>query len=81
MPVMPGRPGGPPPPTPEQQAAQQAAQRRARVIRFKQDFVRFALGIFADSFATYPLTFAHAAVAEAPQGKADGAPMVKGPGN
>lgn len=65
--MMPGRPGGPPPPTPEQQAA----QRRARVVTVKQDFVRLALGIFADSFATYPLTFAHAAVAEAPQGKAD----------
>ena len=79
-PAMPGRPGGPPPPTPEQQAAQQAAQRRARVVTIKQDFVRFALGIFADSFATYPLTFAHAAVAEAPQGKAD-VLDVKGPGN
>jgi hypothetical protein len=37
----------------------------------KQDFVRLALGMFADSFATFPLTFAHTAVAEAPQGKAD----------
>jgi hypothetical protein len=67
IPVMPMRAGGPPAPTPEQLAA----QRRARVVSVKQDFVRFALGIFADSFATYPLTFAHAAVAEAPQGKAD----------
>jgi hypothetical protein len=62
-----GRPGGPPPPTP----VQMDAQRKGRVITLKQDFVRFALGIFADSFATYPLTFAFAAQAEAPQGKAD----------
>jgi hypothetical protein len=63
------RPGGPAPaaPTPEQLAA----QRRSRVMTIKQDFVRMALGMFADSFATYPLTFAWAAVAEAPQGKAD----------
>lgn len=55
------------PPTPEQLAAIS----RARVAAVKQDFVRTALGMFADSFATYPLTFAHIAVAEAPQGKAD----------
>jgi hypothetical protein len=62
-----GRPGGPPPPTP----AQIDAQRKARVNAIKQDFVRFALGLFADSFQTYPLTFAFAVQAEAPQGKAD----------
>jgi hypothetical protein len=67
MPAMPARPGGPPAPGP----AQLEAQRKARVVTIKQDFVRFALGIFADSFATYPLTFAYAAQAEAPQGKAD----------
>ena len=60
-------PGGPPPPTP----AQLEAQRKARVNGVKQDFVRFALGMFAMSFETYPLTFAFAAQAEAPQGKAD----------
>jgi hypothetical protein len=63
---MPGRPAGPPP-----APAQIEAQRKARVAAVKQDFVRLGLGIFANTFATYPLTFSHAAVAEAPQGKAD----------
>ena len=76
LPMMGGRPGGPPAPTP----AMLDAQRKGRVIALKQDFVRFALGIFADSFATYPLTFAHAAIAEAPQGKAD-VLDVRGPDN
>lgn len=69
IPVMPARPGGPAPtpPTPEQIAA----QRRGRVMTIKQDFVRLALGMFANSVGAYPLTFAHVAVAEAPQGKAD----------
>ena len=61
------RPGGPPPPTP----AQIEAQRKTRVTGVKQDFVRFALGMFATSLETYPVTFAFAAQAEAPQGKAD----------
>ena len=37
----------------------------------KQDFVRFALGMFAQSFDAYPLTFGYAAQAQAPQGTAD----------
>ena len=61
------RAGGPPPPTQEQLET----QRRSRVISIKQDFVRFALGMFPKSFDAYPLTFAFAAQAEAPQGKAD----------
>jgi hypothetical protein len=44
--------------------------RLARVMALKQDFARLALGLFAESKA-YPLTFAYAAIAEAPQGKAD----------
>ena len=72
----PARAGGPPPPTPEQLAA----QRKTRVNGVKQDFVRFALGMFASSFETFPLTFAFAAQAEAPQGKAD-VLEVKGAGN
>jgi hypothetical protein len=44
---------------------------RARVIAAKQDFVRFALGFLPGSFDTYPLTFAYAAEARAPQGTAD----------
>ena len=75
-PTPPARAGGPPAPT----QAQLDAQRTARVMTLKQDFVRFALGIFADSFTTYPLTFAFAAQAEAPQGKAD-VLDVKGAGN
>jgi hypothetical protein len=44
--------------------------RRARVATVKQDYTRLALGLFAASSA-YPLTFSYAAVAEAPQGRAD----------
>src|SRR5262252_4670063 len=61
-----GRPGGPPP-TPEQLEF----ARRARVVGVKQDFARLALGMFAGSFAGYPLTFSYVGQAEAPQGKAD----------
>ena len=63
-------PGGPagPPMTPEQMVQ---AARRARVTTVKQDFVRLTLGLFASSFASYPLTFSYFGQAEAPQGKAD----------
>ena len=44
--------------------------RRARLINVKQDYARLALGLFAVSSA-YPLTFSWAAMAEAPQGRAD----------
>lgn len=44
--------------------------RRARLATVKQDFARLALGLFARSPA-YPLTFSYAAIAEAPQGRAD----------
>jgi hypothetical protein len=53
--------------------------RRARVSTLKQDYARLALGLFAASSA-YPLTFSYAAVAEAPQGRAD-VLDVKGEGN
>ena len=62
----PARAGAPPVP----QAALDAA-RVARIRTVKQDFVRFALGMFAQSFETYPLTFGYAAQAQAPQGTAD----------
>ncbi len=62
----PARAGAPPVP----QAALDAA-RVARIRTVKQDFVRFALGMFARSFDTYPLTFGYAAQAQAPQGTAD----------
>jgi hypothetical protein len=71
-----GRPGGPPPPTPEQLDA----ARRVRAIGVKQDFARLMLGLFAGSFSSYPLTFAYAGQAEAPQGMAD-ILDVKGPAN
>jgi hypothetical protein len=53
--------------------------RRARLMSVKQDYARLALGLFAASSA-YPLTFSYAAVAEAPQGRAD-VLDVKGEGN
>jgi hypothetical protein len=75
-----GRPGGPAPagggapgrgpagpPTPEQTAA----QNRQRVIAARQEFTRMSLGMFLNSLPVYPLTFAFAAQAEAPQGTAD----------
>jgi hypothetical protein len=68
-----GREGGGGPPS-----AQMAAMRTNRVTAVKQDFVRLTLGMFATSFSTYPVTFAHAGQAEAPQGKAD-VIDVKGP--
>ncbi len=46
----------------------------------KQDFARLTLGMFATSFASYPLAFSYGGQAEAPQGKAD-VVDVKGPGN
>jgi hypothetical protein len=62
----PARAGAPPTPPGSPDAA-----RAARVRAVKQDFVRFALGMFARSFDTYPLTFGYAGQAQAPQGSAD----------
>jgi hypothetical protein len=53
--------------------------RRARLQTVKQDYARLALGLFANATG-YPLTFAWAALAEAPQGRAD-VLDVKGEGN
>jgi hypothetical protein len=44
--------------------------RRARLNTVKQDYTRLALGLFAASSVS-PLTFSWAAMAEAPQGRAD----------
>ena len=63
--------------TPQQQME---AQQRARVQTVKQDFARLTLGMFANSFPSYPLTFSFVSQAEAPQGKAD-VIEVRGPGN
>ena len=54
--------------------------RKARVTQLKQDFARLALGMFAGSFPSYPLTFTYVGQAEAPQGKAD-VVDAKGPDN
>src|SRR3982751_3317261 len=56
----------PPPPAPLPEPA-----RKTRLSTLKQDFARLALGMFAGSFASYPLTFTYVGQAEAPQGKAD----------
>ena len=61
------RAGGPPAPTP----AQQEAAMRARVATAREDFARLMLGLFASSYASFPLTFDYVAQAEAPEGKAD----------
>jgi hypothetical protein len=58
-------PGGTP--TPEQQEA----SRRAMLTVSRQDFARLTLGMFAKSFAAYPLTMTYVGQAEAPDGKAD----------
>jgi hypothetical protein len=55
----PGRMAGPPMPPPSPTTA------------VKQDFARLTLGMFAQSFSSYPLTFTYVGQAEAPQGKAD----------
>jgi hypothetical protein len=81
-----GRPGGPPPggapggPPPPPSPAQLEAQRTARLNTGKQEFARLALGLFANTLATYPMTFAFAATAQAPQGTAD-VLDVRGEGN
>jgi hypothetical protein len=76
-PARPAAPGAPPGPAP---AAQMEMMRKARVATAKQDFARLTLGMFAGSFAAYPLTFTYVGVAEAPQGRAD-VIDVKGPAN
>jgi hypothetical protein len=79
LPPAPGaRPGGPAPPPPNPQVVE--AQRRQRMTTIKQDFVRLALGMFANSTPAYPLTFGYAAQAAAPQGTAD-VLDVRGDGN
>ena len=71
----PPRAGAPPPPP-----GALEAQLRARVAAAKQDFARLMLGLFAGSSDAFPVTFAYAGQAEAPQGKAD-VLDVKGPAN
>ncbi|HOC18449.1 MAG TPA: hypothetical protein PKK95_09285 [Vicinamibacterales bacterium] len=71
-------PGGPVDPekmTPEQKAEFE----RQRVLANKKEYARLALGLFAAS-PGFPLEFAYAGEAEAPDGKAD-VIDVKGPGD
>lgn len=77
----------PAPPTPPAAAGNpQAAGGRgappqlaaSRVNNAKQDFARWWLGMFAGSFSSFPIAFARAGQAEAPQGQAD-ALDAKGP--
>ena len=56
----------PPPPAPMPEP-----MKKQRVNTLKQDFARLALGMFAGSYPSYPLTFTYVGTAEAPQGKAD----------
>ncbi len=67
-------------PNPAGPAAAPPDPRKARVVSLKQDFARLALGMFAASFDSYPLTFTFVGQAEAPQGKAD-VLDAKGPGS
>jgi hypothetical protein len=77
----PGRAAGPPPGPPAAPVGaggaapagpdQLAAQNRARVLAARQEFTRLSLGLFLNSLPVYPLTFAFAAQAAAPQGTAD----------
>jgi hypothetical protein len=68
--------GGPPPPP----AAQLESGRNARLTTLKEEFARLMLGLFAQSFSSFPLTFTYVGTAEAPQGEAD-VLDAKGPAN
>src|SRR5262245_5167153 len=75
------REGGPmPPPDGMAAGARGGGPPADATVPLRQDFARLTLGMFATSFAAYPLTFAYAAVAEAPEGKAD-VIDIKGPAN
>lgn len=71
----PPRPGAPPAPP-----QQMEMMLRARMMQAKQDWARLMLGMFAGTPASFPLTYAYVAQAEAPQGKAD-VIDIKGPAN
>jgi len=62
--------------TPEQDKANQERM----LVANKQEFTRMSIGMFADSLAAFPVSFASAGVAESPDGKAD-VVEVKGEGD
>jgi hypothetical protein len=64
------------PQTPEQ--VEEARQKQ--LLNHRQEFARLALGLFATSFASYPVEFAYAGEAESADGKAH-VVSVKGEGN
>jgi hypothetical protein len=74
---LPAPPSGAPAAVPGRGAAPPQASAQ-RVNTVKQDFARWWLGMFAASFATFPVTVTRAGQAEAPQGQAD-VLDVKGP--
>jgi hypothetical protein len=55
---------------PNQTPEQVAAQRQATLLSSRHEFARLTLGMFATSFAGYPVSFSYAGQAEAPDGKA-----------
>ena len=59
------RPGMPAPPP-----GQFETMLKARALTARQDFARLMLGMFANSYQPYPLTFKYIGTAEAPEGKA-----------
>ncbi len=63
-------PGGPPPGV-EPTAEQKDAQHKASLLSSHQEFARLTLGMFARSFASYPVEFTPAGQADTPSGKAD----------
>jgi hypothetical protein len=76
------RRGGPPPSAPAAPVGASGGKppTPSPATPIKQDFAKLTLGMFASSFSSYPLSFAHAGQAEAPEGKAD-VLDVKGGGN
>ncbi len=56
----------------QQLSPAQMAEANKRLINgYKQDFARLTLGMFAASFAGYPVEFKHVGIAESADGKAD----------
>jgi hypothetical protein len=71
IPALPPAPSGPSGSPAPGRAGPPPQLTASRVTNAKQDFARWWLGMFAGSFASFPLTFTRAGQAEAPQGQAD----------
>jgi hypothetical protein len=59
------------PPGVEPTTEQEAAMKKAALASARQEFARLTLGMFATSFASFPLEFKYGARAESPDGAAD----------